>query len=94
MSDKVSRLKEKIAALEVVIADFDKKKQELRRELVAAEKECNIGRKVQVVETCKRGCCIEREYTGTIESVQGNYYKIRISATETGEAYQDDVRFL
>lgn len=54
------------------IEPYQKKLDAAQTELWSAEKSFDEGERVRVTETCKRGCCVECEFTGTIVGLTPN----------------------
>ena len=76
----------KLMGIKLAIAPLQKHLSEAEVELNRAKASYDEGERVRVEETCKRGCCVEHEYEGTVvgEEKNGTY---RIKATD-GHIYQ------
>lgn len=42
-----------------------------------AEQSYDVGERVEVTRTCRRGCCIEWQYTGIVETASEGRYSVR-----------------
>lgn len=69
---KIQRAKLILKKIKEQIAPYQKKLEAAEAELWAAEKSFDQGERVRVTETCKRGCCVECEFTGTIVGLTPN----------------------
>lgn len=64
--EKIDAAKNKIAGIKLVLGPLEKHLEDAKHELRRAEKSFDKGERVHVTETCKRGCCVENEYDGTV----------------------------
>jgi hypothetical protein len=56
-------------------------RKEAARALQATEDSYDIGERVRVVQTCRRGCCIESDFRGAVEGMTDNgQYNVRDGA--------------
>ena len=70
--ERMKIAKRKIASLEKTWKKINKQYDDAKTELAHAERSFDIGEVVLVKEYCKRGCCLETSYTGTIMSMTNN----------------------
>lgn len=62
----------KVMGLKLVLDPLQKQLNDAEVELNRAKASYDFGERVHVEETCRRGCCTENEYDGTITGVQKN----------------------
>lgn len=46
-------------------------------EFKMAQASYDLGERVRVTETCRRGCCVELEYDGVITDRNSSYYTVK-----------------
>ena len=63
---KIKRAKLLLKRAQEAIAPYQKRLDAAEDELHSAERSFDKGERVRVTQTCKRGCCVELEFTGTI----------------------------
>jgi hypothetical protein len=68
--EQIAEVEKEIQALNVVYAPLHKKMNELTSTLANLKNQFDVGDKVYVEDTCRRGCCIEDSYHGTITNVE------------------------
>lgn len=69
---RIKRAKLLLKKAQKDIAPYQKKLDTAERELWQAEASFDQDELVKVTETCKRGCCVEFEFTGTIVGPTNN----------------------
>lgn len=68
--EQIAEVEKEIQDLNVVYAPLHKKMNELHGTLANLRNQFDVGDKVYVEDTCRRGCCIEDSYHGTITNVE------------------------
>jgi hypothetical protein len=68
---KLHELRPAAEAARKVVTDYEETERELRR----AREMFDVGERVHVELTCRRGCCVEDKFDGVIEAVNehGSY---------------------
>lgn len=94
--DKVRELEEKIESIATVIADFEKKRNELQLELgklrLLGDK---AGKRVVITEWCRRGCCIEGEKHGVIlDAANSHYFRIQLDDGSIVQERDTDIKIV
>ena len=56
----------KVMGIKLVLEPLQKQLDAAEHELRDAKRSYDVGERVQVTETCRRGCCVENEYKGTV----------------------------
>jgi len=63
---RIAEAKAKVDEIEERMKPMKDELQQAKFDLYAAETSFDVGERVRVSETCNRGCCVERLYTGTV----------------------------
>ena len=71
--------------------DIEKLYNKTKFELEQAKKSFEIGEKVKIVETCKRGCCVENSYEGIIVGITDTRYKVQSEKHLYNNVYGGDM---
>lgn len=69
---RIEKAQAKLRELEPQWKRLKKQYEDAQSELHRAEASYDVGERVRVTETCRRGCCVENEYTGTVKGTQPN----------------------
>jgi hypothetical protein len=97
--EKIANVEKEIEFLNVVYVPLHKKMEELTRALVNLKLQYDVGDRVRVEETCRRGCCIECSFTATIVNVEFDewrkiyHYTVRKDDTGAEFKYQGSYAF-
>jgi hypothetical protein len=92
--EQIAEVEKEIQDLNVVYAPLHQKMNELHRTLANLKNQFDVDDKVYVEETCRRGCCIEHSYHGTVVNVEFEewrkiyHYTIRQDNTGEDRKYQ------
>lgn len=94
--EKARELEEKIESIATVIADFEKKRNELQCELgklrLLGDK---AGKRVVIAEWCRRGCCIEGEKHGVIlDAASPRHFRIQLDDGSIIQERDTDIRIV
>lgn len=71
-AQRIQEAKVKLRELEPQWKHWKKLYEDAQSDLHAAERSYDIGERVQVTETCKRGCCVEHQYEGNVSAKTHN----------------------
>ena len=71
-AERIAAAQAKVEQIEPGYQSWRNKYEAAQSELRAAEASYDVGERVRVTETCKRGCCVEHEYEGAIAGSEPN----------------------
>lgn len=69
---RIADAERKVTGLKLVIDPLRKQLDDAETELNRAKESYDKGERVNVTETCKRGCCIENDYNGVVVDTEKN----------------------
>lgn len=76
--ERISDAEFRLSGIKLVLEPLQKQLDSVQSELNRAKSSYDLDEHVKVTETCRRGCCVELEYTGTvIEENSNGSYKIK-----------------
>jgi SHS2 domain-containing protein len=75
---KIEELKNQAKGVKILMKPFIETLSRLEAEIRALTDGFDIGERVQVTKTCRRGCCNEHEFEGVVEAMTPNgMYNVR-----------------
>lgn len=72
-SERITAAKAKLNCLDQQLQPLLDQQDKAKVELNRAEASFDIGEAVSVEETCRRGCCVERQFTGVVHAQEENH---------------------
>lgn len=79
-SDRIAVAKARVAELEPDYLRVRNEYEDAVGAVKRAEASFDVGERVHVEKTCRRGCCVELEYDGVVESADTLTYSVRRDA--------------
>lgn len=71
-AERIEAAKAHVEKIEPHYQSWRNKYEAAQSELRAAEASYDVGERVRVTETCKRGCCVEHQYEGVVVGSKPN----------------------
>lgn len=76
-AERIAAAQKHLAEIEPTYSDARAAYERAKHALQCAEESFDVGERVKVTHLCRRGCCIEWEFTGSIEAVDQHSYLVR-----------------
>lgn len=84
-SERIADAEFRLAGIKLVIDPLLKQLNDAEVELNRAKTSYDIGEAVRVTKTCRRGCCTELEFEGSVVAENNGTYSIKATSGHVHE---------